>query len=71
MQPGAIVREAWELYKTHWRTFVPLALIVYIILGLITLVFGLLLGWLGLRHRSARQHRRHLLAPGGARGGRP
>jgi hypothetical protein len=48
MQPGAIVREAWELYKGHWRTFVPLALIVYIILGLITLVFGLLLGWLGL-----------------------
>ena len=48
MQPGAIVREAWELYKGHWRTFVPLALIVYIVLGLITLVFGLLLGWLGL-----------------------
>ena len=47
MQPGAIVREAWELYKGHWRTFVPLALIVYIILGLITLVFALLLGWLG------------------------
>jgi hypothetical protein len=48
MQAGAIVREGWELYKTHWRTFVPLALIVYIILGLITLVFGLILGWLGL-----------------------
>lgn len=48
MQPGAIVREAWELYKAHWRTFVPLALIVYIVLGLISLVFGLLLGWLGL-----------------------
>jgi hypothetical protein len=47
MQPGAIVREAWELYKGHWRTFVPLALIVYIVLGLITLVFALLLGWLG------------------------
>jgi hypothetical protein len=47
MQPGAIVREAWELYKAHWRTFVPLALIVYIILGLVTLVFALLLGWLG------------------------
>ena len=47
MQPGAIVREAWELYKTHWRTFVPLALIVYVILGLITLVFALLLGWIG------------------------
>jgi hypothetical protein len=48
VEPGAIVREAWELYKAHWRTFVPLALVVYIVLGLITLVFGLLLGWLGL-----------------------
>ena len=48
MQPGAIVREAWELYKAHWRTFVPLALVVYIVLGVITLVFALLLGWLGL-----------------------
>ncbi len=47
MQPWAIVREAWELYKGHWRTFVPLALIVYLVLGLITLVFALLLGWLG------------------------
>ena len=47
MQPGAIVREAWELYKGHWRTFVPLALIVYVVLGLITLVFALLLGWIG------------------------
>ena len=48
MQPGAIVREAWELYKGHWRTFAPLALIVYLVLGLITLVLGFILGWLGL-----------------------
>jgi ABC-type multidrug transport system fused ATPase/permease subunit len=48
MQPGAIVREAWELYKGHWRTFVPIALIVYIVLGVITFLFALLLGWLGL-----------------------
>src|SRR5688572_31694051 len=48
MRTGGIVRGAWELYKSHWRTFVPLSLIVYIVLGLITLVFGLLLGWLGL-----------------------
>lgn len=48
MQSGAIVREAWELYKAHWRTFVPLALIVYLVLGLITLVFALILGWLGV-----------------------
>jgi hypothetical protein len=48
MQPTAIVREAWELYKEHWRTFVPLALIVYLILGLVTLVLAWLLGWVGV-----------------------
>jgi hypothetical protein len=48
MQSGAVVREAWELYKAHWRTFIPLALIVYLILGAIALVLGLILGWLGL-----------------------
>jgi hypothetical protein len=48
MQSGAVVREAWELYKGHWRTFVPLALIVYLILGAIALVLGLILGWLGI-----------------------
>jgi hypothetical protein len=48
MQSGAVVREAWELYKAHWRTFVPLALIVYLILGAIALVLGLILGWLGI-----------------------
>lgn len=47
MQPGAIVREAWELYKAHWRTFVPLALVVYLILGVVSLVLVLLLGWVG------------------------
>src|SRR5688500_14437757 len=47
MQPGAIVREAWELYKAHWRTFVPLALVVYLILGVVGLVLVWLLGWLG------------------------
>jgi hypothetical protein len=48
MQAGDVVREAWELYKGHWRTFVPLALVVYVILGLVALVLGLILGWLGI-----------------------
>lgn len=47
MQPGAVVREAGELYKSHWRTFVPLALVVYLILGLIGLVLTSVLGWVG------------------------
>ena len=47
MSPTAVVREAWELYKAHWRTFVPLALVVFVIVGAIGLVLTWLLGWLG------------------------
>ena len=47
MQAGAVVREAWELYKAHWRTFVPLALVVFLILGLVSLLLGTIAGWLG------------------------
>jgi hypothetical protein len=48
MQPGAILREAWELYKAHWRTFLPLALVVYIVLGLVSLLLALIFGWFGV-----------------------
>jgi glycerophosphoryl diester phosphodiesterase family protein len=48
MQATVVVREAWELYKAHWRTFVPLALVVYVVLGLISAVLGAVLGWLGV-----------------------
>jgi hypothetical protein len=48
MQATTVVREAWELYKAHWRTFVPLALVVYIVLGLLSWVLGAVLGWLGV-----------------------
>ena len=47
MQATAIVREAWELYKGHWKTFVPLALVVYVIIGVASLLLTLLLGWVG------------------------
>jgi hypothetical protein len=47
MQPGEVLGEAWALYKAHWRHFLPLALVVYIVLGLISLVLSLALGWLG------------------------
>jgi len=47
MSPTAVIREAWELYKAHWRTFVPLALVVFVIVGAIGLVLTWLLGWLG------------------------
>jgi hypothetical protein len=47
MQPGEILREAWALYKAHWRHFLPLALLVFVVLSLISLVLSLLFGWFG------------------------
>ena len=48
MQATAVVREAWELYKAHWKTFIPLALVVYVVLGLVTLLLAAVLGALGI-----------------------
>jgi hypothetical protein len=47
VQPGAIIGEAWGLYKTHWRHLLPFALVVYVILGLVTLLLVAAFGWLG------------------------
>jgi ABC-type multidrug transport system fused ATPase/permease subunit len=47
MQATAIVREAWELYKAHWKAFVPLALVVFVIIGLISLLLTWALGLVG------------------------
>ena len=42
-----VIREAWELYKAHWRHLVPIALVVYVAIAIIGLLLVLLLGWLG------------------------
>jgi hypothetical protein len=47
MQPGDVLGEAWALYKAHWRHFLPLALLVFVVLSLISLVLSLVLGWFG------------------------
>lgn len=47
MEPRGVLREAWELYKAHWRHFIPIALVFYLALSLVTLVLTLALGWLG------------------------
>jgi len=47
MQPREILGEAWALYKAHWRHFLPLALIVFVVLSLISLLLSLALGWFG------------------------
>ena len=47
MQPGDVLGEAWGLYKAHWRHFLPLAFVVYVVLGLVSLLLSLALGWFG------------------------
>jgi len=42
-----VIREAWELYKAHWRHLVPIALVVYAAIAIIGLLLTLLLGWVG------------------------
>jgi hypothetical protein len=47
VQPGAVIREAWDLYKAHWQHLLPFALVVYLILGLVSLVLTAAFGWFG------------------------
>jgi hypothetical protein len=47
VQPGAVIREAWDLYKTHWQHLLPIALVVYVVLGLVSLLLAIALGWFG------------------------
>jgi hypothetical protein len=45
--PGEVLGEAWALYKAHWRNFLPLALLVFVVLSLVSLLLSFLLGWFG------------------------
>jgi hypothetical protein len=47
MRPGEVLSEAWASYKAHWRHFLPLAFVVFLVISLISLVLALALGWLG------------------------
>lgn len=47
MQPGEVLGEAWALYKAHWRHFLPLALLVFVVLSLVSLLLSFVFGWFG------------------------
>lgn len=47
MSPTTILGEAWEQYGRHWRHLLPIALVVYLLLSLFSLVLVALLGWIG------------------------
>lgn len=47
MSPTAIVGQTWDLYKKQWGHLIPIALVVYAILGLVSILLTWALGWLG------------------------
>jgi hypothetical protein len=42
-----VIGKAWEMYAAHWRHLVPVALVVYVAVSLLSAVLGVF-GWLGL-----------------------
>ena len=44
---SGVIGEAWETFKAHWRHLMPIALVVYVAVALISLVLVLLLTWFG------------------------
>jgi Membrane domain of glycerophosphoryl diester phosphodiesterase len=45
---SGVFGEAWQLYKRHWRHFMAIALVVFIVLALVGILLAWLLGWLGV-----------------------
>jgi hypothetical protein len=47
MKVGEVLGEAWELYKDQWKHLISVALIFYLLVGLVTLLLSAIFGWLG------------------------
>ena len=47
LSAGAVIGQAWEMYKTHWRHLIPIAFAVYVAISLFALLLTVLLGWVG------------------------
>ena len=47
MSVGETIRGGWDLYKRFWRHLVPIALVVYLLISLVTLALTALAGILG------------------------
>ncbi len=47
MQPSSVFAEAWGLYKRFWQHFIPIALLVFLILAVASLLLVLGLGVFG------------------------
>lgn len=42
-----VIREAWELYKTHWRHLLPISFVVYLSIAIVSALLTAALTWLG------------------------
>ncbi len=42
-----VIREAWELYKAHWRHLLPISFVVYLATAVIGALLTAVLTWLG------------------------
>jgi hypothetical protein len=42
-----VIREAWQLYKAHWRHLLPIALVVYVAIAIVGALLTLILTWVG------------------------
>ena len=42
-----MIREAWALYKAHWRHLLPLAAVFYLVISAATLVLSVVFGFVG------------------------
>jgi hypothetical protein len=42
-----VIGEAWGHYKAHWRHLLPIALVVYVAIAILSALLALVLGWLG------------------------
>jgi hypothetical protein len=47
VQATDVIREAWELYKAHWRHLIPIAAAFYVVIAIVSLLLVLALGWVG------------------------
>ena len=47
MSPTAVIGETWALYKKQWSHLIPIALVVYAILGVVSILLTWALGWFG------------------------
>ena len=44
---SGVISEAWNLYKTHWRHFLSISFVVYLVVAIIGVLLVAVLTWLG------------------------